>query len=1035
MKIKWGFLHATVCGAALFSAGILTTTTNNAFAACGTGGQCSVANGTNSNFTGGNYWATDLMSGGTPIGNIGQAAFYAANPGSSIEAAGVVVQPRQTSLQDWEGIRGYKAQAEDGGLIAFTNSTLTGGWNGLLAQGNNARITMSGGSINVERNAATVRNTSRLVFNGGVAVAVTDNNAIAVDAYNNSRVVFEDASVSATGASAIGVRARDNADISFTNTDITNSGSSSHGINADGNTNTTLTGGSIQATGASSAAIYAQGNATIALDSTDVVASGFGSDGLYVMENTKIEFKNGTLEASGQAVWGVRGGGDAEIFFDTATILASGSFTNGLRLFSDIKTELKDSAIEASGWLSRGVVAQGDSTVLLNDTNIAASGDTSEGLTLNDSAMAIFKRGTIEASGLNSSGVHVNEQASLRLEDATLNATGINANALVFGGFFGSGATVDMVGGVVSASAQATAIKAEGNGPNHQLNVSNAIIDGGRLADAQDNSRLNINVDNSVLSGFANVAFNANLSMNLQDSLWNIRHDTVGAGSGASSISSLNFANSTLRFDAPVGGIYQSLRVGAGNPTTFDTYNAGSNSWLEINTFINAGGAPANQFTDRLLVEGNVSGQTVLKIHEMVGSTGAVTSSVGTNGAHEGISLIQVSGASRPDSFVIDGGYTTLSKRPYVYQLYAFGDGTPYGSADSAQKMVGGINHWDYRLQNEFIRTSKGWAVQVAPQMASYLTAPTALFQAGISDTANLQSRLGEMRQAALSEEALADGEKAARMRGNFFLRGFGGDYNYHSNLNAIHYGYDADIRYAAVQAGGNLAGFDTAAGQMLFGLAGSYGDLSFSPERLDSRKTSMDVWSASAYASWLGNNGFYVDTILSYGGFSGAVSTRRYDHTASLKGNSFTASVEVGHNFALANGWAIEPQAQLTYQRLSFDNQYDIDDFAVVLGSPDQWVGRIGGRVSKDVAVESVERLQLYGKLNLIHGFGSGDRVFLGDDFHIGKFGTNIEAGVGLSLDMTKNASLYGDVSYQSRIGKGGSNGLSLNGGLRFQF
>jgi len=154
------------------------------------------------------------------------------------------------------------------------------------------------------------------------------------------------------------------------------------------------------------------------------------------------------------------------------------------------------------------------------------------------------------------------------------------------------------------------------------------------------------------------------------------------------------------------------------------------------------------------------------------------------------------------------------------------------------------------------------------------------------------------------------------------------------------------------------------------------------------------------------------------------------------LKGNSFTASVELGQNFALGtNGWAIEPQAQLTYQKLSFNNQTDADDFAVRLGSPDQWVGRIGGKLSKDVAVENVERLQLYGKLNLIHGFSGGDKVFLGDDFHIGKFGTNVEAGVGLNLDMTKNASFYGDASYQGRIGKGGTNGLSLNGGLRFQF
>jgi len=1120
MKITRGFLRATVCGAALFSAGILTTLSNEAMAACGTGGQCAVTRGDPpAQLSGGTYWATDWWLDGYRVVIRGNPALRASGLGATIDASNITVQPRGPWFGGWrQGWNGLKAQAEDGGQITLTDSNLSGGLNGISATGNGSQIIVTGGTINVINNAAIVRDTSRLIFNGGVAIAVTGDSSVGVDATDDAFVRFDNASVSATGNLAIGVRANLTSVVSINQTNIANSGNDSRAVAAAGDARVVINGGTINSDGARAEAISVRDRAVVDVDSTNIVnrgnsgkgiwatdnaevnvknanvnaagtngfaiiaqsdrvlsventnvtASGSGSKGLYAEGNAEIDFKNGTIESSGSSSYAGEVRNNSVISLADSTVKVSGWLSDGFRLYNDAKLAVERSTIEATGYFNWAVLASDNTELTFDETRIAVSNSYSQGLRLFRNAKTTFKGGTIEASGADSdavyaqgdtqsvfedsaivasgrdsNGLNIGGAARVSFERGTVEATGVNANALLFDSS-ASGTVVDVVDSSIIASSQATALKAQGVlSNNHQLNVQNVVIEGGRLVDAQGSANLNIAAENSVLTGFATVANNANLAIDLQGSLWNIRPDTVvAAGSGASSISSLDFANSTLRFEAPaVGGIYQSLRVGAGNPTNLDTYNAGANSWLEINTFVNAGGAPTNQFTDRLLVEGNVSGQTVMTIREVLGSTGAISSASGTNAAHEGISLVQVSGTSRPDSFVIDGGYLTLKGKPYVHKLYAFGDGSAHGAADAGQRMVGGLNHWDYRLQNEFIRTSKGWAPQVAPQIASYLTAPTALFQANLMDVGNLQNRLGEMRhaqvsQASLNEEAGLEGENTAKMRGNFFLRGFGGDYNYHSNRNAIHYGYDADIRYAAVQAGGNLAGFDTSAGQMMFGLAGSYGDLSLSPDRFESRKTSMDVWTASAYASWLGNNGFYIDTILSYGGFSGDVSTRRYNHTARLKGNSLTASVEVGQNFALGTeGWAFEPQAQLTYQRLSFDNQTDPDDFAVTLGSPEQWVGRIGGKLSKDLAVESIERLQLYGKLNLIHGFGDGDKVFLGDDFRIGKFGTNIEAGLGLNLDMTKNASLYGDVSYQGRIGKGGTNGLSLNGGLRFQF
>jgi len=999
MNMKRGFLRATVCGAALISAGALISISNSAYAACGTGGQCSVTGGygAGATFSGGNYWATDFIFNGTRI-STGSPALQATNPGSSIDASNITIEPISGSIWVWQWQQGYnqvKAQADNGGEVTLTDSTLTGGRNGILAQGNNSKITISGGSINVLDNAATVRGTSSLVFNGGVALTSTNTSSISVHAYGDSRVEFDDAIISATNWNGRAALGDDKADLSFINTTIQASGSLGKGIEAAGDANVLFTKGTIEASGINSYAVLGQGNAQSTFDETTITASGADSGGIHAEASAKITFNNGT--------------------------------------------------IEASGTFGQGVRAQHDSEVNLNQTRITTSNSNGSGMLTDGNARINFKDGVIEASGSNSRAVRSDGQSRLSIENSNLNATGNNSNAFGFFGLAGtpatSGSIVEVLNSKVTASSQATAIRAWGETFIHQLNVTDSSIDGGnRLVEAQDTSRLVLNANRSALSGAARTTGNANFSMNLQDSLWTIRHDI--AGNGNSSLSNLNLTNSVIRFDAPQGGVlgtYQTLRVGAGNPATLDVYNIDAYSHIEMNSFINAGGGYSNQYTDQLLIDGNVNGKTLLKINEMIGSTGAPTSLYGTNAAHEGLSTAQVSGLAQPDSFYIEGNYMTQKAKPYVYRLYAFGPGSAHGTADNAQKRVGGVSHWDYRLQNEFIRNSHGWAVQVVPQVASYLTAPTALFQAGLMDVGNLHSRVSELRQNSAAGESLdADeqiSEQPTKARGNFFLRAYGGDYNYHSDLSSIRYGYDADIRYKAVQAGGSLYGFDTASGQMMFGLAGSYGDLSFSPHRYDSRKTPMNIWSASAYASWLGTNGFYVDTILAYGGFSGTVSTARHGRTAKLKGNSITASVEMGQNFALSDGWSIEPQAQITYQKLSFDRAHDIDDFAVVLGSPDQWVGRIGGKISKEMAVESVERLVLYGKLNLIHGFGDGDRVFLGDNFRIGEFGTHIEGGLGVNLDMTKNASLYGDVTYQGRVSDGGSNGLSLNGGLRFQF
>jgi len=322
------------------------------------------------------------------------------------------------------------------------------------------------------------------------------------------------------------------------------------------------------------------------------------------------------------------------------------------------------------------------------------------------------------------------------------------------------------------------------------------------------------------------------------------------------------------------------------------------------------------------------------------------------------------------------------------------------------------------------------------PQIANYLTAPTALFQAGLLEVDSFHRRIGEMR--------LGAAEDADNGRGNFFWRGMNSHYNYTSNLPATQYGYNANIRYTAMQFGGNLYGFESDNSLWLFGLAGSLGQLSFTPHHpLGSNKTTMDRWNIAGYVSYLNQLGFYVDTVLSYGGFRGTVSSSDYGRGAKLTGNSLTASIEAGMPFVLNDAcWSVEPQAQLIYQRLSFGRDVDSSaalpgqaGFLVDLGTPQQWVARLGMRLKKETVTKQGYPATLYGKLNLIHGFGKNDKVWAGNEFKLGKFGTHLETGLGMSVDMSKNSRFYGELAWQERISSAGSSGFRFNSGICVNF
>ncbi len=602
---------------------------------------------------------------------------------------------------------------------------------------------------------------------------------------------------------------------------------------------------------------------------------------------------------------------------------------------------------------------------------------------------------------------------------------------------------------------------------------------GSLLLRAEKGASVTVLVDASTLEGPTHVDKNSNAELYLgAGSTWILQQKQQSEPREAgrpdhSSISLVSLmGDSSIKFTQlkpDQNYIYQTLSIGKG---TGEVYRARDGAQIYLNTYLNSGGPINNQKTDRVLIDGDVSGITTVHVHGISGSLGEATGSGGNN---QGISIIQVSGKAKEDSFQLYGGYVALKDSPYQYRLYAYGPTSGLREADPAQRLVKGSGKfWDFRLENGYIDSepkpapiprpdpepspdpipgpvpspdpipgpvpSPGPAPEphpkpgikaVVPQVPTYLLLPNVLFHAGLMNISDQNNRLEALR-------TTSNGMLEIRENLAFFVRGYGGNHRYVSNLSALEYGYGGELNSNAIEAGVLLQTIENAYGATSFGVIGSYERFTLQPLDVEqSQKSAFDKWAATAYGSIQHNTGFYVDGLLSYGLFKGDVLTSARGKTARLKGNPLSASLTSGKAFMMGDKSLIfDPQVQVVYQHLRFNKTRDIDNFDIDMGKLDQWVARVGGRLTKTLAATDEARaVSFYGKLYLAHGFGGKKFVHFKDAFQLGAFGSSLETGLGFNAKLSQKFVLHGDLIYQHKLTKAGFSGTNFSGGLRYQF
>ncbi len=622
-----------------------------------------------------------------------------------------------------------------------------------------------------------------------------------------------------------------------------------------------------------------------------------------------------------------------------------------------------------------------------------------------------------------------------------------------------------------------TAIYSNKSGGRIRL-LEKSEISGDLLLKAEGGALVKISANDSVLVGGVHIDESSSAEFRLTGgSKWTLSLSKSGneklrnfGSIGDSLVSLMQLIDSSIVFEKNTDNTmsdYQTLRIGKGEGVV---YQARGDAHIYFNTYLNKGGAIRNQKTDRLLIYGDIEGKTIIHMQSVSGSPGGKTGSGGNN---QGISIIQVSGKAEEESFQLDGDYVALEGLPYQYKLYAYGPGSHLGKADSVQRLVEGKgDFWDFRLESRNVqsftdyrhismvsertlpaRASSGDVVpasfadslskienvfpsgrgvrSVVPQVPTYLLLPNSLFHAGLMDISNQNKQLEIVR-------THPSGMLEIRENSASFLRGYGGSYRYVSDLSALKYGYGGDLGYYALETGVLLQKIENVDSAISFGVMGSYGKLSLQPRDVaQSQKSTFDKWTATVYGSMQHDAGFYVDGLLSYGLFKGDVLTTARGKTATLKGNPLSVSLMSGQKITTGyEGVVFDPQVQVVYQHLQFNEARDIDNFNIEMDKLDQLMVRVGGRLMKTLTASEKDRdVSFYGKIHFAHDFGKERAVRFKDSFQLGAFGSSLEAGLGLNARLSQKFALHGDLVYQHKLSKGGFSGISFSGGLRYRF
>ncbi|MDM0074340.1 autotransporter outer membrane beta-barrel domain-containing protein [Variovorax sp. J2P1-59] len=449
-------------------------------------------------------------------------------------------------------------------------------------------------------------------------------------------------------------------------------------------------------------------------------------------------------------------------------------------------------------------------------------------------------------------------------------------------------------------------------------------------------------------------------------------------------------------------GTVSLLSKAAGSTLTVNGAYAGHNGVLSLGTVLGGNAS----LSDRLVLNGpgaSASGRTTVRITNL-GGLGAQTTGNGIEVVSARNGATTTAQTTR-DAFTLANGHVDAGA--FEYRLHA---------ADAQ----GAGESWYLRSETTIppqdlsvkpVPPATSDASGAAPPTAAVTTVPT--YRAEVPLFAALPAQLRQADLAMLGNLHRRVGDEGPAVGGRqAWARAIYSDLDIHQDGIAS---AQSKGHVSGLQAGTDLlAGGNWRAGIYVGYLDGS-ADVSGNARGAVGRVGYNDLQSRylAGYATWMDASGLYADAVLQGGSHRYTVRPDG-NPSASGKSNSTTASIETGKAFALAEGWSIEPQAQLAYQRSSFDDVL-IGGARVQQDADGGWIGRLGVRIKGDIATRA-GRLEPYGRFNVYYaGSGTDVATFVGPAASTriasATGHTSTEVAAGMTLALTRVVTLYGEL------------------------
>lgn len=265
--------------------------------------------------------------------------------------------------------------------------------------------------------------------------------------------------------------------------------------------------------------------------------------------------------------------------------------------------------------------------------------------------------------------------------------------------------------------------------------------------------------------------------------------------------------------------------------------------------------------------------------------------------------------------------------------------------------------------------------------------------------------------------------------QGGVWVRPYGSQYNVNSA---------AGPRYKQTQSG-VAAGVDKAFafldGKTYVGALFNYSNSS-----LDDRagaKGTVDAYSIGAYATWLGNNGYYLHGLVTanrYISKARASTANGGSAEGSFSTNGVGVAMEGGRRFDTESKWFVQPYAQISALHMQ-GSRFGLSNGMNAKGDGvDSLQAAIGTQVGRAFHSANGDVVEPYVRVAVVHEFVKSNDISINDhSFNANLSGSRFELGVGSSLQIGKHLSAHLDYAYAH--GSKMTQPYLVNAGLRYQW